>query len=45
MRMSNAEHAAFLKALAAGDAREAAQALERHVLNGRQRMLENLPRI
>jgi DNA-binding GntR family transcriptional regulator len=42
LRVSNAEHAAFLKAVRAGDAQEAGRILEQHVLNGRQRMLENL---
>jgi DNA-binding GntR family transcriptional regulator len=45
LRTSNAEHAAFLKAVAVDDAEDAARILEQHVLNGRQRMLENLRRM
>lgn len=45
LRVSNSEHAAFLKAVASGDPWGAGQILERHVLNGRQRMLDNLQRM
>jgi DNA-binding GntR family transcriptional regulator len=45
LRLSNAEHAAFLKAVAAGEVQDAGEILEQHVLNGRQRMLENLQRM
>jgi DNA-binding GntR family transcriptional regulator len=44
LRISNSEHAAFLKAVSTGDANGAGQVLEQHVLNGRQRMLDNLQR-
>jgi len=40
--ISNAEHRRILDALEAQDSERAATAFEKHVLNGRQRMLENL---
>jgi DNA-binding GntR family transcriptional regulator len=40
--ISNTEHRRILEALRAQDAERTAAAFEKHVLNGRQRMLENL---
>jgi DNA-binding GntR family transcriptional regulator len=42
MRISNAEHGQILAALKAGDSDAAGREFEQHILNGRQRMLENL---
>jgi DNA-binding GntR family transcriptional regulator len=45
LRASLGEHESFLEALVVGDTRASADALEHHVLNGRQRMLENITRV
>ncbi len=42
LRASIAEHDAFLEAVSTGDADAAGHALEQHILNGRQRMLDNV---
>jgi DNA-binding GntR family transcriptional regulator len=44
LRASLSEHESFLAALVAGDMRASGDVLEQHVLNGRQRMLENITR-
>ncbi|SEC52513.1 transcriptional regulator, GntR family [Rhizobiales bacterium GAS191] len=40
LRASNSEHALILKAIVDGDPDAAGSALERHILNGKQRMIE-----
>jgi DNA-binding GntR family transcriptional regulator len=40
---SVAEHEKILDAIKAGDAERAARVFERHVLGGKQRMLDSLP--
>jgi DNA-binding GntR family transcriptional regulator len=42
LRISNREHEAILDAVVQGDAGAAADAFERHILNGKQRMLDSL---
>ena len=41
-RMSNQQHLEILEKIAAGDAEGAAQAFERHIVTGKQRMLDSL---
>jgi len=44
LRASNSEHARILKAIVEGDPEAAGSALEQHILNGKQRMLEGARR-
>jgi len=42
LRISHAEHASMLEAIVAGDPDRAAEAFERHIIAGKQRMLESI---